>query len=72
LYIFTHLSTIQQNEIESLDIHIDKVSGISFDKVFINCIDRIYVLTQKGTYVIDISDEILKSIKYESQNPFAD
>jgi len=68
LYVFSHLATVHQEEIESLVIQNEKVDGISFDKVFINCIDKIYVLTKEDTDVINVSTETLKSIKYVSLN----
>lgn len=66
LYVFSHVSTVHQDEIESLDIHNEKVDGLSFDKVFIDCIDKIYVLSDKDITVEEISNETLKNLKHEA------
>lgn len=68
LYVFAHISTVYKEEIESLDIHPLNEGDFYFDKVFVNCIDKIYVLTKEGTNVITISTDVLKKIKSESKN----
>jgi hypothetical protein len=63
LYIFTHV-VLEPFDVDEVikGIHCDH--PLSFDKIFINCIDRLYVISNfDKTEVIEVEHEVLRQIK---------
>ncbi len=68
LYVFAHTSILNA---EDMDLMVKKwkfSSKLSFDKIIINCVDKLYIIGNQMIETIIINDESLKEIKSSSLN----
>lgn len=64
LYVFTDSSLLDDGDIEEIILKINNIAGnSSFDKIFINIIDKIYVIEDNLYSKIDVTDSELARIK---------
>lgn len=69
LYVFADSSLLDDGDIEEIILKINNIGGnSSFDKIFINIIDKIYVIEDNSYSKIDVTDSELARIKKESKN----
>jgi hypothetical protein len=67
LYIFSHTSVLNVNDIEYLDTIYEPTNCSGFNIIFINCIDKIYIIERlKQIKQIIIDENTLKDIKSEA------
>lgn len=69
LYVFTDSSLLDDGDIEEIILKINNIGdNSSFDKIFINIIDKIYVIEDNSYSKIYVTDSELARIKKESKN----
>ena len=69
LYVFADNSLLDDGDIEEIILKINNIGdNSSFDKIFINIIDKIYVIEDNLYSKIDVTDSELARIKKESKN----
>lgn len=69
LYVFADSSLLDDGDIEEIVLKINNIGdNSSFDKIFINIIDKIYVIEDNSYSKIDVTDSELVRIKKESKN----
>lgn len=69
LYVFADSSLLNNSDIEEIILKINHIGDDSgFDKIFINIIDKIYVIEDNSYSKIDVTDSQLIRIKKESKN----
>lgn len=69
LYVFADSSLLYDGDIEEIILKINNIGdNSSFDKIFINIIDKIYVIEDNSYSKIDVTDSELARIKKESKN----
>ena len=69
LYVFADNSLLDDGDIEEIILKINNIGdNSSFDKIFINIIDKIYVIEDNSYSKIDVTDSELARIKKESKN----
>lgn len=66
---FADSSLLDDGDIEEIILKINNIGdNSSFDKIFINIIDKIYVIEDNSYSKIDVTDNELARIKKESIN----
>lgn len=69
LYVFTDSSLLDDGDIEEIILKINNIGdNSSFDKIFINIIDKIYIIEDNSYSKIYVTDSELVRIKKESKN----
>ena len=69
LYVFADSSLLDDGDIEEIILKMNNIGdNSSFDKIFINIIDKIYVIEDNSYSKIDVTDSELARIKKESIN----
>lgn len=69
LYVFADSSLLDDGDIEEIILKINNIGdNSSFDKIFINILDKIYVIEDNSYSKIDVTDSELARIKKESKN----
>lgn len=69
LYVFADNSLLDDGNIEEIILKINNIGdNNNFDKIFINIIDKIYVIEDNLYSKIDVTDSELARIKKESKN----
>lgn len=69
LYVFADSSLLDDGDIEEIILKINNIGdNSSFDKIFINILDKMYVIEDNSYSKIDVTDNELARIKKESKN----
>lgn len=67
LYVFTGNSTLNICDIQEVIDNLQNVK-IPFDKIFINCIDKIFILNKNDILQKNINTEALRNYKSKAIN----